>query len=48
MKVEGVCTTDDLTDNLEYHQKIAKKDFYTKVLPTFRSDEFFLLGKTSS
>ena len=38
MKVEVVCTTDDPTDNLQYHQQIAEGNFETKVLPTFRSD----------
>lgn len=38
MNVEVICTTDDPTDNLEHHQAIAKKKFFTKVLPTFRSD----------
>lgn len=45
MKVEVVCTTDDPTDNLEYHKQIAKGNFYTKVLPTFRADELFFIGK---
>ncbi len=44
MKVEVVCTTDDPTDDLHYHKEIAKKDFYTKVYPTFRSDELFFIG----
>ncbi|SNR79040.1 glucuronate isomerase [Lutibacter agarilyticus] len=44
MKVEVVCTTDDPTDDLQYHKEIAKKDFYTKVYPTFRSDELFFIG----
>jgi len=43
MKVEVVCTTDDPTDNLQYHQQIAKANGYTKVFPTFRSDNFFLI-----
>ncbi|MBK5207914.1 MAG: glucuronate isomerase [Flavobacteriaceae bacterium] len=46
MKVEVACTTDDPTDNLQYHQQIAKSNFYTKVLPTFRSDELFFIGET--
>ncbi|NCP59891.1 MAG: glucuronate isomerase [Flavobacteriales bacterium] len=45
MKVEVVCTTDDPTDTLEYHQKIAKAGFYTKVYPTFRADELFFIGQ---
>ncbi|SDX71869.1 D-glucuronate isomerase [Lutibacter oricola] len=43
MNVEVVCTTDDPTDNLEYHQQIAKGNFNIKVLPTFRSDGLFLI-----
>jgi len=41
MKVEVVCTTDDPSDDLQYHQQIAKGNFYTKVFPTFRSDALF-------
>ncbi len=37
-KVEVVCTTDDPTDDLQYHIQIAKGNFATKVLPTFRAD----------
>lgn len=43
MKVKVICTTDDPTDNLQYHKQIAKQNFYTKVLPTFRSDELFCI-----
>ncbi|MFB9058278.1 glucuronate isomerase [Mariniflexile ostreae] len=43
MQVKLVCTTDDPTDTLEYHKQIADGDFYTKVLPTFRSDGLFLI-----
>jgi glucuronate isomerase len=39
MKVEVVCTTDDPTDSLEYHQLISEEDWGTKVLPTFRPDK---------
>ncbi|WP_165732706.1 glucuronate isomerase [Polaribacter sp. 20A6] len=46
MKVEVICTTDDPTDSLEYHQTISKMNIYTKVLPTFRSDELFFIGET--
>lgn len=44
MKVEVVCTTDDPTDDLQHHKTIAKLNFYTKVYPTFRSDELFLIA----
>ncbi|GAA3561968.1 glucuronate isomerase [Snuella lapsa] len=46
MNVELVCTTDDPTDTLEYHQQIAAGNFFTKVLPTFRPDELFFIGQT--
>lgn len=39
MKVKVVCTTDDPTDNLEYHQKVKKDNFSVKVLPAFRPDK---------
>lgn len=45
MNVEIVCTTDDPTDNLEYHQQIAKKGFFTKVFPTFRADALFFIDQ---
>jgi len=45
MNVEVVCTTDDPTDNLQYHKTIAKADFFTKVYPTFRADELFFIGQ---
>jgi glucuronate isomerase len=38
--VEVVCTTDDPTDSLEYHQKLKdEQDFAVKVLPSFRPDK---------
>lgn len=47
MNVELVCTTDDPTDDLRYHKQIAEKGFFTKVFPTFRSDNLFLIGQPS-
>ncbi len=44
MNVKVVCTTDDPTDDLKYHKQIAEKGFFTKVYPTFRSDNLFLVG----
>jgi len=38
MKVEVVCTTDDPTDSLEFHQKIKRQSPELKVLPAFRPD----------
>lgn len=38
--VDVICTTDDPTDTLEWHQKIEDdKTFSTKVLPAFRPDK---------
>lgn len=45
MKVEVVCTTDDPCDSLQHHQNIAAQNFYTKVFPTFRSDNLFFIEK---
>ena len=40
--VKGLCTTDDPTHSLEYHQALAQdKDFAVKVYPTFRPDKSF-------
>ncbi|RNI28291.1 glucuronate isomerase [Rufibacter immobilis] len=39
MNVVTICTTDDPTDSLEHHQRIAADDFGIKVLPTFRPDK---------
>lgn len=42
MNVEVVCTTDDPTDNLEYHQQLAKQSVGVKMLPSFRPDKAFI------
>ena len=43
-KVEVICTTDDIVDDLEWHKKIRNdKNFKTKVLPTFRTDNLLLV-----
>ena len=39
MNVEVVCTTDDPTDSLAFHQQIAADNFEIRVLPTFRPDK---------
>lgn len=39
MNVETVCTTEDPTDNLEYHQQLAKSDFEIKMSTAFRPDK---------
>ena len=39
-RVEVICTTDDPTDSLEYHQKLKDtNDFDVLVLPSFRPDK---------
>ncbi|MCL1949092.1 MAG: glucuronate isomerase [Turicibacter sp.] len=39
-QIEVLCTTDDPTDDLKYHQLIAKEEgFGIQVLPTFRPDK---------
>jgi glucuronate isomerase len=43
MNVKVICTTDDPTDSLEYHQAIRDSGFEIKVLPTFRADKSMLL-----
>ncbi len=42
--VEILCTTDLPTDDLKYHQQIAKSDSKYKVLPTFRPDKFLVFS----
>ena len=39
MKVKVLCTTDDPTDNLEYHKRISDDRFGIKVFPAFRPDK---------
>jgi glucuronate isomerase len=43
MNVRVICTTDDPTDNLLDHARIAKSDLNIQVLPTFRPDKAILL-----
>lgn len=45
MKVKVVCTTDDPVDSLEHHISICAEVGFTKVLPTFRSDNLFLIDQ---
>jgi glucuronate isomerase len=47
MNVESLCTTDDPTDSLEHHQKLAKSDFKTKVSMAFRPDKAIFIGSDS-
>ncbi len=41
MRVEVVCTTDDPTDNLQYHQQFAKQKVAFRMFPTFRPDKVY-------
>ncbi len=41
MNVKVVCTTDDPSDSLEYHQQIVDDQFDTQILPTFRPDKSY-------
>ncbi|HZH62154.1 MAG TPA: glucuronate isomerase, partial [Metabacillus sp.] len=46
--VEVICTTDDPTDSLEYHQKLKNEaDFNVQVLPSFRPDKGLEINRDS-
>lgn len=45
MKVETLCTTDDPTDDLAWHQKLQDHP-ELRVLPAFRPDKAILIGKS--
>ena len=47
MNVEVLCTTDDPSDDLSYHKALKNSTFKTKVLPTFRPDNYVLIEKGS-
>ncbi|WP_167964485.1 glucuronate isomerase [Saonia flava] len=44
MNVEVVCTTENPTDSLEYHQNITKNGFGVKVSTSFRPDKAILIA----
>ncbi len=44
-KIRALCTTDDPTDDLAYHQKCADDGFEIGVYPTFRPDKAMALGQ---
>ena len=45
-KVEVICTTDDIIDDLSWHKKIAEdKSFKLKVIPSFRTDNLLLVRR---
>ncbi len=41
-RVEALCTTDDIIDNLEWHKKL-KDGYDVRVLPSFRTDNLLLM-----
>jgi glucuronate isomerase len=43
-RVEAVCTTDDPTDDLRHHRKIAKSNLPMRVFPAFRPDKALAVG----
>ncbi|WKN42717.1 glucuronate isomerase [Tunicatimonas pelagia] len=48
MKVEVVCTTDDPTDSLEFHQQMSEGEFNVLMLPTFRADKAMAVDDPAS
>lgn len=42
--VKFVCTTEDPTDTLQYHQQLSKSDFSVKVSTAFRPDKAILIS----
>jgi glucuronate isomerase len=43
-RVQIVCTTDDATDDLQFHRAIAKSNLKTRVFPAFRPDKALAIG----
>lgn len=43
-KVEMVGTTDDPTDDLQYHKQLIESNFSIKVKPSFRPDKSLMIG----
>ena len=41
--VEAICTTDDPTDSLEFHNQLKKDEYEVNVLPTFRPDRGMMI-----
>ncbi len=46
MNVEVLCTTDDPSDNLQYHKKIRDDKFEVKVFPAWRPDKAMAVENT--
>ncbi|MFN3942001.1 MAG: glucuronate isomerase [Flavobacterium sp.] len=47
VNAEVVCTTEDPTDNLIYHQQLAKSEYTVKVSTAFRPDKAILITNES-
>ena len=47
MNVESLCSTDDPTMELEYHERAPEEVERTKILPTWRPDKFMKIGTGS-
>ncbi|MFZ0734966.1 MAG: glucuronate isomerase [Candidatus Sulfotelmatobacter sp.] len=45
-RVKAVCTTDDPTDDLRHHQRLAKSGLSTRVFPAFRPDKALWVGRS--
>ena len=43
--VKSLCTTNDPCEDLHYHRLLKKEGFSVEVLPTFRPDKAYLIGK---
>jgi glucuronate isomerase len=43
-QVECLCTTDDPTDDLTHHRKMAQSNLQTRVFPAFRPDKALAVG----
>jgi glucuronate isomerase len=43
-RVQVVCTTDDPTDNLQFHRASRKSNLKTRVFPAFRPDKALAIG----
>lgn len=41
MNVQVICTTDDPTDSLDYHQSVQKENYKIKLFPAFRPDKAY-------
>ena len=44
-QVQILCTTNDPCEDLHYHRLLREENFSVQVLPTFRPDKAYLIGK---